>query len=235
MGGGTQLVSDARWWVGLVTGCLVLAGLACLGRWARGRQLERALRSAEAPIPRREPSPPPSAALGSDRLAPLRRAWVRAGQVPRRLVAIVRLRWSLRGSADLGVECEHFLAGTYEDHLVLQGRPVPPWVHVNGVAHGDVELLASMAQQVTTADLGEAVTSWDLAQAHMAAELLRVAATSSLSTVELQRTALVPLESMVAASGRVAGGPAEHPERLLALVVAVLHHRSSPSTADGST
>jgi len=106
----------------------------------------------------------------------------------------------------LATECEHFLAGTYVAYLEALGRPVPLWVRLNAVAHADVATLAGLAMSLARQPEHEALGVWQTASAQMADALLRAAAFSDATPLEVQQEVLVPLEARLARQAPRRGG-----------------------------
>ena len=79
-------------------------------------------------------------------------------------------RSAVRDVVDLGLgdECEAFLTGRYLEWLRAEGLPVPPWAHLNRVAHADRSALHGCA----AVDWGHRARSWEEAEALVAAAVL---------------------------------------------------------------
>ncbi len=84
----------------------------------------------------------------------------------------------------LADECEAFLAGQLLAHLRLQGRAVPAWVMLNGVAHAS----AQEVQDIATDESRSPV------EREIAAAALAATGSSPEELERVQRAHLVPLE-----------------------------------------
>lgn len=138
-------------------------------------------------------------------------------------------RWARRrtkdgtGGNDLGLaeDCEAFVAGRYAEHLERLGCPVPTWAWLNGLAHGDLDRLESLAagrlKQVGWHRSGLRLAStWPSAVAFLAGEVLDLVRSGRADLGELQLRVLRPLEEDVWCR------PERHPHRPNQLVSAVL-------------
>jgi hypothetical protein len=102
--------------------------------------------------------------------------------------------WTTWGSSALADEAAAFLEGRLleSQRATGAGGRVPPWLWLNAVAHGEVDLLRDLAQ--LGAPAGGAVGSWRSARAALARELLERSGGDAALLTDLQRLALVPLE-----------------------------------------
>lgn len=127
----------------------------------------------------------------------------------------------------LAQECEAFLAGRYAEHLDGLGCPVPTWAWLNGLAHGDLARVESLAagrlKQLRRPRTGLWLAStWPSAVAFLAGEVLDLVRSGGADLDELQLRVLAPLEEDVWCH------PERHPHRpnqLVSAVLADLRHR----------
>jgi hypothetical protein len=124
--------------------------------------------------------------------------------------------WTTWGTSGLADEAAAFLAGRLleSQRATGAGGRVPPWLWLNAIAHGDMELLRGLAQPGRSA--GGPVGSWRSVRAALARELLERSAGDNDLLADLQRTALVPLEC------RLTEVPDLTPARLHEIVLAEL-------------
>jgi hypothetical protein len=94
-------------------------------------------------------------------------------------------------SDDIATECEFFLAGRYAERLQAAGRPLPPWVWLNELAHGSMEEMIALADGTSAHAHPQ---PWDAAMRYLAGELLAIAAGDNASLHAVQNDALLPLE-----------------------------------------
>ena len=92
--------------------------------------------------------------------------------------------------AGIGADCEAYVAGWYAEHLIVQGRRVPPWAWLNQAAHADAMTIAAAANGLP--DDGHCLV-WTDARAAVAA-LIVAALASGADLHEIQQEVLVPLE-----------------------------------------
>ena len=124
----------------------------------------------------------------------------------------------------VGDECEAFLAGAYIAYLEAHDMPVPPWAHLNRVAHAEPAALVGLLGRDGD-KLDGRVISWIGFERLAAREVLGTADPATADGVRaLQRQLLVPLELRLQ-SGEVDTPPT--PARFLQLVRAALHRHPS--------
>lgn len=142
-------------------------------------------------------------------------------------------------ASELVVEAEAFLAGTYVDTMVEEGRRVPTWAWLNLLAHGTEadlreaargavgvwSLMRSMFTAPSTVEAWPSVSlpDWCRARSFLAGEVLDEMRARECPVEELQQDVLIPLE-LALATHRPARrwGPAE----LVGAVLAALAEQS---------
>jgi hypothetical protein len=102
--------------------------------------------------------------------------------------------WTTWGDSGLPDEATAFLEGRLLEQLRATGAGgrTPPWLWLNAVAHGDREVVATMADRRRPS--GGPVAGWRDARSALAQELLVRSGGDERVMRELQRRALVPLE-----------------------------------------
>jgi hypothetical protein len=102
--------------------------------------------------------------------------------------------WTTWGGSGVADEAEAFLQGRLLEQMRAcgAGGQTPPWMWLNGVAHGDREILEGLA--APSADTVPAVSSWRAARAVVARELLDRSGGDLAAIRGLQQRALIPLE-----------------------------------------
>ncbi|HET7486705.1 MAG TPA: hypothetical protein VFJ85_02165 [Acidimicrobiales bacterium] len=117
-------------------------------------------------------------------------------------------------AAELVLEAEAFLAGTYVDHMVEAGRRVPTWAWINLLAHGNEaevretargsmgvwSLMRTMFTGPTQRDAwpNASVPDWCRARAFLAGEVLDEIRARGCTIQDLQEEILIPLELALA-------------------------------------
>jgi hypothetical protein len=103
--------------------------------------------------------------------------------------------WTTWGTSAVADEATAFLEGRLleSQRATGAGGRVPPWLWMNAVAHGDVDLLRELTTQPGRPASG-AVGSWRSARAAVARELLERSGGDPDQLADLQQRALVPLE-----------------------------------------
>jgi hypothetical protein len=99
---------------------------------------------------------------------------------------------------ELAAAAESFLTGAYEQHLRGNDQLIPGWTRLNGVAHGDLDVLKRMAKTLNVHELPSVAEhsdkAWRVAQAVMAADLVELVMGSTKLLERIQRRVLIPLE-----------------------------------------
>jgi hypothetical protein len=90
--------------------------------------------------------------------------------------------------------CETFLRGTYAEHLLGLGDPVPPWAWLNLLAHATDEELRAAAREPAPSSV------WQRARWFLAGEILDAVDGSPCSLDDVQHDVLVRLELAAASS-----------------------------------
>ncbi len=139
------------------------------------------------------------------------------------------ISWTTAGGCGVADEADAFLHGRLLQQMRRCGwhGPVPPWLWLNAVAHGDrpTVIVVSGLQPVPTRpatpgdyDYDRDSVGWRVTQARIAGELLRRSFGSDETFRALQREVLVPLELSV--------GPGSSCERLVEVAVEELRRAS---------
>lgn len=120
--------------------------------------------------------------------------------------------WTTWGGGVVSDEAAAFLQGRLLEHqrMLGAGGRTPPWLWLNGVAHGDLRHLEELA---VDAGRSGSPASWRTARAKIAVELLERCGHDAEAVREAQLTRLVPLE------GRLADVRDLTPARLYEIVV----------------
>ena len=102
--------------------------------------------------------------------------------------------WTTWGGPGVADEAEAFLQGRLLEQMRAcgAGGQTPPWMWLNAVAHGDTQVLEALA--APSSDKVPAVSSWRVARAVVARELLDRSGGDPAVIRRLQQCALVPLE-----------------------------------------
>ncbi len=119
---------------------------------------------------------------------------------------------------ELGDECEAFLTGDYATYLAARNRPVPVWVCLNVLAHGDHDAVTAVAAGAPRGDASPHTAAWQRALAYLAQEVLSETTRRGCSLGDLQRSTLVPLELELAGRDTRFLGPTQ----LVSTVLTVL-------------
>lgn len=120
-------------------------------------------------------------------------------------------------AGELIAETEAFLTGSFADHLIALGQPVPLWAWLNVLAHGSEADLCRVSCSRTPGG------DWHRARAFLAGEVLDHLEAGTCSLTDLQRDILIGLELEVAAIRSPLGwGPGQ----LVVAVLAVLPERA---------
>lgn len=131
------------------------------------------------------------------------------------------------GAEALAAEATTLLSGRYASFLNERRHAVPSWAWVNALAHRTQEDLAAIAT-VGAQPEGEwrgLPDEWRDAIVFLAGDVISYARAAGLSTAELQRSRLVPLELDLM---RKSDDAVRTPGQLATLVIAVLReHRSA--------
>jgi hypothetical protein len=115
------------------------------------------------------------------------------------------ISWTTAGGCGVADEADAFLDGRLLQQMRRCGwhGPVPPWLWLNAVAHGDLPtvIVVSGLHPVLSypeyTDDNDDTAGWRPAQARVASELLRRSRGSDETFRALQREVLVPLELSV--------------------------------------